>query len=542
MFPRLLLLAPLTLTIFSAEPPQAAVEDLYARFRALFDEDQPGAEALLAQLEQAFPGHARTLDARKRFDAPGKTRPGQKAPAFSVPDLDRPGTTLTLETFRGRPVLLEFWATWCPYCVADLPTVHRVHGLYQDRLDILSFSLDKRPEDVAAFRKTKHPMPWRHAFLPGMKAHPVAEAYGAAGIPKYVLVGPDGTILAAGSELRGERLELTLARLLAPNPAEAIRETIQEAVRKLGEARKAHLAKGQPAATFQPETTHLHRGLTEWLATERRPEVRQALLVGRYRLLVAERKDPTPELVQALKTEVPSTAPAWSADPALLPRFLETAFDQASEAEAFAREGRERHPDPKVRAGLWMARFEAQLGDDDDEARIALERLEREHASEPDTAFAHRLWEAHRKTQVGMPAPPFSLPSLEDPNVRYTNATFAGQFVLIDFWASWCPPCRAELPNVHRAYARFKDKGLEILSLSWDLKPEDVAAFRAKAETPMPWKHAYLGRGPHPLNEAYGVVGIPKPILVGPDGRILATDAALRGQRLFTTLEKFLHP
>ena len=56
----------------------------------------------------------------------------------------------------------------------------------------------------------------------------------------------------------------------------------------------------------------------------------------------------------------------------------------------------------------------------------------------------------------------------------------------------------------------------------------------------MPWKHAYLGRGKHPLNDAYGVVGIPKPVLVGPDGRIVATDAQLRGEKLFATLEKFL--
>jgi thiol-disulfide isomerase/thioredoxin len=112
--------------------------------------------------------------------------------------------------------------------------------------------------------------------------------------------------------------------------------------------------------------------------------------------------------------------------------------------------------------------------------------------------------------------------------------------VLVDFWASWCPPCRAELPGVHKAWERFKGRNFAILSLSWDYKVEDIATFRALPGTPMPWKHAYLGRGKHALNESYGVVGIPKPVLIGPDGKIVATDAKLRGANLEKTLEHLL--
>jgi len=58
------------------------------------------------------------------------------------------------------------------------------------------------------------PMPWKHAFLPGGKLNPVSEAYGAAGIPKYVLVGPDGRILASDAELRGASLEAVVGKFL----------------------------------------------------------------------------------------------------------------------------------------------------------------------------------------------------------------------------------------------------------------------------------------------------------------------------------------
>ena len=216
---RAALLAPLAaLTLLGGPPPPAAAprtQALYEAFRDLFDEDQPGASAALAALEQAAPGDALARDARKRFDAPLKTRPGLPAPPFSVPSLADPAVVYTLDTFKGRTVLLEFWATWCPYCVAELPFVHKAWERYKDRnFEILSFSLDKRASDVAPFRKAKLPMPWKHAFLPGAKLNPVAEAYGAAGIPKYVLVGPDGVILASGSELRGEKLQGTLEKAL----------------------------------------------------------------------------------------------------------------------------------------------------------------------------------------------------------------------------------------------------------------------------------------------------------------------------------------
>jgi thiol-disulfide isomerase/thioredoxin len=191
------------------------VQALYDHFRELFDADQAGAEVALANLEAAAPGDPLTRDARKRFDAPLKTRPGMAAPAFSVPSLEDPAVIYSLDSFKGRTVLLEFWATWCPYCREDLPAVHRVWNRFKDRnFEILSFSLDRKVEAIAPFRKDKFPMPWKHAFLPGMKLNPVSEAYGAAGIPKYVLVGPDGKILAADAELRGPSLEATVARFL----------------------------------------------------------------------------------------------------------------------------------------------------------------------------------------------------------------------------------------------------------------------------------------------------------------------------------------
>ncbi len=92
---------------------------------------------------------------------------------------------------------------------------------------------------------------------------------------------------------------------------------------------------------------------------------------------------------------------------------------------------------------------------------------------------------------------------------------------------------------LHKAYDRFEDHGLIILSLSFDQQPEDVEKYR-KGEWAMPWLHAFLEGGfQHPISKEFEVWGIPKPILIGPDGTILATEG-LRGDQLEVTLARHL--
>jgi hypothetical protein len=94
---------------------------------------------------------------------------------------------------------------------------------------------------------------------------------------------------------------------------------------------------------------------------------------------------------------------------------------------------------------------------------------------------------------------------------------------------------------MHAAWAKFKGRPFEILSLSFDRKVEHIAPYRQQAATPMPWKHAFVEGGfQNPVADAYGVKGIPKPLLIGPDGTIVASGSELRGTELEKTLAKFL--
>lgn len=112
-----------------------------------------------------------------------------------------------------------------------------------------------------------------------------------------------------------------------------------------------------------------------------------------------------------------------------------------------------------------------------------------------------------------------------------------GKVVLIDFWASWCRPCRMENPNVKRVYERFATKGFEILGVSLD---RDQAAWeKAIKDDGLPWKHVSdLGFWNNAAAQEYGVSGIPYTVLVDRDGKIL--EKGLRGAQLEERLAQLL--
>ncbi len=113
-----------------------------------------------------------------------------------------------------------------------------------------------------------------------------------------------------------------------------------------------------------------------------------------------------------------------------------------------------------------------------------------------------------------------------------------GKVVLIDFWATWCGPCRAELPNVVAAYKKYHPKGFEIIGVSLDSDRDKLDAFLKKQEG-MIWAQYFDGQGwQNKLAAKYGVESIPFTILVGPDGKIISTD--LRGEALEAAIEKAL--
>ncbi|MCZ2471887.1 peroxiredoxin family protein [Aquirufa ecclesiirivi] len=133
---------------------------------------------------------------------------------------------------------------------------------------------------------------------------------------------------------------------------------------------------------------------------------------------------------------------------------------------------------------------------------------------------------------IGSEAPEISLPS---PNgEKITLSSLRGKYVLIDFWASWCGPCRRENPNVIKTYARFKDKGFEIFGVSLD---QDKSAWLKAIDTDqLTWKHVSdLQYWNSVAAQAYQVSAIPMTFMLDKEGKIMAK--GLRGASLDQFLE-----
>ncbi|NJK84446.1 MAG: TlpA family protein disulfide reductase, partial [Saprospiraceae bacterium] len=133
---------------------------------------------------------------------------------------------------------------------------------------------------------------------------------------------------------------------------------------------------------------------------------------------------------------------------------------------------------------------------------------------------------------IGAEAPDFGQQTPEGNTVQLSD--LKGQVVLIDFWASWCGPCRQENPNVVRMYNKYKDKGFEILGVSLDRTKD--AWLRAIEADKLTWQHVSDLRGwTNEVAQLYGVTSIPHTVLVDAEGKIIARN--LRGATLEAKLE-----
>jgi peroxiredoxin len=198
------------------EKTDAVAQILYMK-AALYEQvfkDQAKGDALMAQLEREFPDSAPAKMMKQQAEAKkvqATLVEGAKFPDFEVKDLA--GKPLSIANYKGKVVLLDFWATWCPPCRAELPNVLKTYEAHhKDGFEIIGISLDKDREALTSFIKEKN-MTWPQYFDGKYWKNDLAVKYGVNSIPATYLLDGQGTII--GKDLRGESLEEAVTKALA---------------------------------------------------------------------------------------------------------------------------------------------------------------------------------------------------------------------------------------------------------------------------------------------------------------------------------------
>ncbi len=232
---------------------------------------------------------------------------------------------------------------------------------------------------------------------------------------------------------------------------------------------------------------------------------------------------------------------------AMIPTFYEKVYAYASnliQVGTSATESRRwidslrRHVAPSARADqgiLYSAMGAAEPYDPDLFAQLGLELMAKHPQVPLDSALKNKVRQLAR-VSVGQVAPDIALSTPEGKELKLSS--LRGKVVLVDFWASWCGPCRKENPNVVKVYAKYKDKGFEIYGVSLDRdRPSWLGAIAADKLT---WLHVSdLKFWQSAAAQTWGVSAIPFTVLLDPEGRIIAKN--LRGPALEAKLNELFN-
>jgi len=157
-----------------------------------------------------IPAHVFQMD-----DSSRSVRVGKPAPAFSIQRLED-GELISNQSIRGKVTVLDFWATWCGPCVAELESLTELHNRFSEQgFEVVSVSLDEKRDTVVDFKKNRFAMAWPSGWLPDGFESDLIESLEVAALPKTILIDRDGTVLCVDGDCRGKELRIRLEKIFS---------------------------------------------------------------------------------------------------------------------------------------------------------------------------------------------------------------------------------------------------------------------------------------------------------------------------------------
>jgi peroxiredoxin len=552
--------------------------------------------AILAQLSPPARENAPAKRIANSIRVDSLTGIGRTALDFTQDDTA--GHPVALKDFRGKYVLVDFWASWCVPCRGENPNVLAAYNQYRHQnFTVLGVSLDQ-PAGKDKWLKAIHDdhLAWTQVSDLKWWSNAVAKQYDIQSIPSNLLIDPQGKIVA--KDLHGDELQKELAKVLPPPSHDfSLSGTIQgQAPDRVqlyytdsaGQNRLDSCSVTGGRFTFQgtvAEPSMVSLGATD-AKTWNDPHIvhfflepgsmtinlpgddyKKAVITGspvedEYQSLqqaeqpvYAEMKPLEP--IYAAAGEALRAAMKAGKDDKLIDSLRYRAAAIHDQFDPYYKRLRDiqigfaaAHPQSYVTLmSMRMLTNEMPL----DSVRLFYDRM---GPTLQQTEAGKAIAEDIRKLQAGSPGSPAADFTAKELNgSTFSLSALRGKYVLIDFWASWCVPCRKSMPHVRELYERYKGKGLEVLAVSDDDHDSTVWKKAVAKDGTGIWHNVLRGfdmdkrmknlPNDKDISEKFGIHSLPTKILIDPQGTIIGRydqgtdeEAAAMDKKLADLLDK----
>ncbi len=521
--------------------------------------------------------------------ARGETRTTMVGKPYEITGVMIDGSEFDWKQYKGKVVLIDFWATWCVPCIQEMPNVIAQYEKYHEQgFEVVGVNLDEDPARLKRFMD-QSPIPWKTIVTINEKTRgfeaPIAAKNGIDKIPFTVLVDREGTVRALN--LRGSELQTSLAKIFdngekpaAEKPAaetpykkdQSIQRPLGDhtidlvAISECGDESEKEETNETPSADETTSNPYLAApglsafDLVDYIldmqekpkSIRKRPGFADAVSEAADRVLSSTKSDKLQVIAILGKCGIlheRASLGDQSADTKLV-AFLQTIKEDkrqkvAQEVQFLLIERKLIEVDelPLEQVTTLLAEVKEYLGDQKMTERHlrlasstvhAINRLEDDkqregYFTEFGTIFSKsqdkqlaqygkKLSRKPSQSSSDLVGKPLELTGTTALGTEFDWKQYRGKVVLVDFWATWCGPCRREMPHVKALYEKYKEKGFDIVAVSLD-KDLDALAQYLK-ENNIAWTNL-AGDETQQLAKQYGVRGIPTMMLIDQTGKII---------------------